>query len=97
MEDGSCKVPAISFGPKVIANLRLHHPKVGSCRRVEPLQLRTAAALDELESCIFLLQVFFDCHLMVQKPEEQVEAFAEAKAVHPDARTLSGEAPCKSA
>ncbi|CAE7256197.1 unnamed protein product [Symbiodinium pilosum] len=48
-------VPAISFGPKVIANLRKHHPKV-----------------------------FFDCHMMVEKPEEQVEAIAEAKALHPE-------------
>eukprot|EP00438_Fugacium_kawagutii_P008289 Skav228071 [mRNA] locus=scaffold52:77081:84384:+ [translate_table: standard] len=28
--------------------------------------------------------VFFDCHMMVAKPEEQVEQIAQAKATHPE-------------
>ena len=49
-------VPAISFGPAVIVNLRTHFPNV-----------------------------LLSCHLMVTKPEAQVEALAPANAV--DART----------
>jgi len=45
-------VPAISFGPAVIANLRTHFP-----------------------------DVLFSCHLMVTRPEAQVEALAAANAV----------------
>ncbi|CAJ1358704.1 unnamed protein product [Effrenium voratum] len=48
-------VPAISFGPAVIAKLRSHLPKV-----------------------------FFDCHMMINKPDEHVEAIAAAMAKHPD-------------
>lgn len=47
-------VPAISFGPAVIANLRRNHPSV-----------------------------FFDCHMMVELPETQVEPVAKANATHP--------------
>ncbi|CAK9006714.1 unnamed protein product [Durusdinium trenchii] len=31
-------------------------------------------------------KVFFDCHMMVAKPEEQVEQVAQAKAIHPDTK-----------
>ena len=47
-------VPAISFGPAVIANLRTHFP-----------------------------DVFFSCHLMVTRPEEQVDALAAPAAAAP--------------
>ena len=44
-------VPAISFGPSVITNLRRCFP-----------------------------DILFDCHMMVAKPETQVDAIAEANA-----------------
>jgi ribulose-phosphate 3-epimerase len=51
-------VPAISFGPSVVANLRRNHPSI-----------------------------FFDCHMMIDLPETQVEPIAQAKATHPDTGT----------
>ena len=53
-------VPAISFGPAVIVNLRAHFP-----------------------------DVLFDCHMMVAKPETQVEAIAAANATDGAGRSLT--------
>lgn len=53
-------VPAISFGPAVIANLRTHFPTV-----------------------------LFDCHMMVAKPETQVDAVAKANAHDAAGRSLT--------
>ena len=53
-------VPAISFGPSVITNLRRCFP-----------------------------DILFDCHMMVAKPETQVDAIAEANATDENGRSIT--------
>ena len=53
-------VPAISFGPSVIVNLRTHFPTT-----------------------------LFDCHMMVSKPETQVDAVAKANATNSEGRSIT--------
>jgi ribulose-phosphate 3-epimerase len=53
-------VPAISFGPSVITNLRKHFPTI-----------------------------LFDCHMMVAKPETQVDEIAKANAKDEEGRSIT--------
>jgi len=53
-------VPAISFGPAVITNLRNSFPNI-----------------------------LFDCHMMVAKPETQVDAIAKANATDANGRSIT--------